>query len=114
MITIDDDDMEEISIPTPTGDRAKVREFESKRISNFRPRLHVSFIILHQNTGDTSANCWIFEPLRFSYFCVVARISDTRPTLPFGPKKLKRNHGVMQIVNLGFRTLGFRFTKPKP
>ena len=27
-----------------TGDRAKVREFGSKRISDFRPRLHISFI----------------------------------------------------------------------
>ena len=56
-----------------TGDRAKVRELGSKRISDFRPRLHISFSTIHQNTGDTSANCRIFEPLRFSYFGAVAR-----------------------------------------
>ena len=42
-----------------TGDRTKVREFESKRISDFRPRLRMIFFRLHQNTGDTSANCRI-------------------------------------------------------
>ena len=45
-----------------TGYRAKVRQLGSKRISDFRPRLHISFIILHQNTGDTSADCRVFEP----------------------------------------------------
>ena len=56
-----------------TGNRAKVREFDSKRISDFRPRLHISFVRLHQHTGDTSANCRSFEPLRFSYFRAFAR-----------------------------------------
>ena len=32
------------ALPPATGARAKVREFESKRISDFRPRLHISFI----------------------------------------------------------------------
>jgi hypothetical protein len=36
------------------GARAKVREFESRE---YRPGLHISFIRLHQNTGDTSAYC---------------------------------------------------------
>lgn len=40
-----------------TGARAKVKEFESKRIWDFRPGLHISFIRLHQNTGDTSTYC---------------------------------------------------------
>ena len=40
-----------------SGARAKVREFESKRISDFRPGLHTSLIRLHQNIGDTSAYC---------------------------------------------------------
>ena len=55
-----------------TGDRTKVRELESKRISDFRPCLHIGFIRLQQHTGDTSANCRIFEPLRFSYFRAAA------------------------------------------
>ena len=56
-----------------TGGRAKVREFESKRNSDFRPRLHISFIRRHQNSSDTTANCSMFEPFRFYYFRVVAR-----------------------------------------
>ena len=35
------------------------KKFESKRISNCRPRLHTFFNRLHQNTGDTLANCRI-------------------------------------------------------
>ena len=50
-----------------------MRQFESERISDFRPRRHVSFVRLHRNSGDPSANCGIFEPLRFSYFRAVAR-----------------------------------------
>ena len=50
-----------------------MREFESKRISDFRPCLRISFVRLRQNNGDTSANCRIFEPLRFCYFRAVAR-----------------------------------------
>ena len=56
-----------------TGDRAKVRAFESKRTSDFLPRLHTSFVRLHLHTGDTSANRNISDPLRFSYFRAVAR-----------------------------------------
>ena len=63
-----------------TGHRADVREFESKRISDFRPRLHISFVRPHRNTGDQSANCRIFEPLRFSYF---ARRSPVGRNLEF-------------------------------
>ena len=63
----------EASVRDTMGGRAKVRELESKRISDFRPRLHISFVRLHQTTGDTSANCRISEPLRFSYFRAVAR-----------------------------------------
>jgi len=59
-----------------TGDCAEVREYESMRISDLRPCLHIRFIRLHQNTGDTSANCRISEPSRFSYFRTVARIFD--------------------------------------
>ena len=55
-----------LALKTSTGDRAKVREFVSKRISDFRPRLRISFIRLRQNTGDTSANCRTFEPLLLS------------------------------------------------
>ena len=57
---------------------AKVREFESKRNSDFRPRLHIHFIRLHQNTGGTSSNCRIFEPSRFSYVRAVARSRSVR------------------------------------
>ena len=57
-----------------TGDHAKVRELESKSISDFRPRHHLSFIRLHQNIGDKSANRTICEPLQFSYFRAVACI----------------------------------------
>ena len=57
------------------GDCAKVRELDRKRISDFRQRLHISFIRLHKNTGDPSANCRIFEPLRFYYFREVPRSS---------------------------------------
>ena len=64
-----------------TGDRAKARELESKRISDFSPRLHISCIWLHQKTGDTSANCRIFKLIRFSYFCAVAR--SQKLTHPF-------------------------------
>ena len=46
-------------MPPSTGTRAKVREFASKRISDFLPRLNISFIRLYQNTGDTSASCRI-------------------------------------------------------
>ena len=55
--------------PICTGDRAKVRKFESKRISELRPRLHISFIRRHRNTGDTSANCRIsshYDSLTFA------------------------------------------------
>ena len=50
------------------GNHANVRELESKGISDFRPRLHINFIRLYRHTGDTSANCRIFKPLRFSHF----------------------------------------------
>ena len=56
-----------------TVDRVKVRELESKRISDFRPRLHISSFDDIKNTGDTSASCRIFDPVRFSYFRAVAR-----------------------------------------
>ena len=62
-----------VSPSSTTGDRAKVREFESKRNTDFRPRFHISLIRLRQNTGDTSATCRIFELSRFSYFLAVAR-----------------------------------------
>ena len=53
------------SSQSPSGHRAKVREFESKRISDFCPRLHISFIRLHQNSGDTSADCRNSGPIRY-------------------------------------------------
>ena len=44
-----------------TGHNAKVRELKRKRISDFRPRLHKSFIRPHRNTGDTSGELQDFR-----------------------------------------------------
>ena len=56
-----------------TGARSKVTEFQSKRISDFRQRLHISFITLHQNTGVTSANC------RIKWGVTILLLSSGRP-----------------------------------
>jgi hypothetical protein len=71
-----------IKLNSSTGARAKVREFESKRISDFRPRLRITFIRLHQNTGDTSAYCIAYSG--FSSICssfTFARASRVRSVL---------------------------------
>ena len=78
---------------------SKRRELESKRMSDFRPCLHISFIRLHQNTGDTSANCRISEPLQFSYFRAVARTS-TKPifsSLYMGLGKTRGRHVIFEL-----------------
>ena len=77
-----------------TGGRAKVREHESERLLDFRLRLHISCIRQHQNTGDTSANCRSFEPLRFSDFRTI-----TAGTLPrrIEAKHTVRGQGILEL-----------------
>ena len=59
---------------------SKVGEFEIRRIPDFSLRLHTSFIRLHQNTGDTSANCRIkwgvtIIPLAdWLFWCVMSNV----------------------------------------
>jgi len=49
-----------------TGHRPKVREFKSKRISDFRLRLRTSFIRLYPKTGDTLAHPIAGFPSRYN------------------------------------------------
>ena len=79
-----------------TGHRAKVGEFENQIVSYFRAHLFKSFIRLQQNTGDTSADCRIFEPK--------LRILPKLPKLPILEPKLQDFRGFSSQRIAGFST----------